>query len=138
MRIFLAHKKGVDEGVLTQWKDRIANTLLTDGVPNAEVITGLEDFSANIANDGSFGAWAANVIERRDNFTGKRIYDAVFTLGYRLGKATAQIVGAAMHHNVPVVVCDELDCGTVEYKRATQLIVEDSDNYTDGWWLDTH
>lgn len=136
MRIFLAHKKGIEESVLTEWKARIRNRLIADGEETVEVVSGLDDFTANIANDGSFTAWAANVIERRDNFTGKRIYDAVFTLGYRLGKATAQITGAALHHGVPVIVVDELDCGTVEYKRATQLIVEDADDYTDGWWLD--
>ena len=61
MRIFLSHKKGVEESVLTGWKDRIANKLLQEGMEDVEVVTGLEDFQANIANDGSFGAWAANV-----------------------------------------------------------------------------
>lgn len=137
MRIFFAHKKGVDDAAITAWKDRIANTLLADGVHNAEVISGMEDFTANIANDGSFDAWSRGVIDRKDNFTGTRIYDAVFTLGYRMGKATATIVGMALNQNIPVVVCDELDCGTVEYRRASQLIVDDPDDYADGWWLDT-
>lgn len=138
MRVFLAHKKGVPEDELLALRDRIQSTLKMELPDDVTVVTGMQDFTDNIANDGSFGAWAKNVIARRDSFTGQRVYDAVFVMGYRLGKATAQIVGMAFNQNVPVVVCDTLDCGSIEFKRASQLIVEDAEDYTDGWWLDTH
>jgi hypothetical protein len=136
VNIFLAHKKGVDEIGVEKFRKAVIDNLASDGIA-ATVVTGMEDFTANIASDGSFDAWARGVVSRHDTFTGKRVYDAVFSVGYSLGKATAQIVGAALNDGIPVVVCDELECGTIEFRRGTQLVVEDADDYANGWWIDT-
>ena len=137
MRIFLSHKKGVEEPEIEAHRQAILSNLRGDGEADVEIVTGMEDFQRNIASDGSFGAWAANVVSRRDNFTGRRYYDAVFSVGYSLGKATAQIVGAAFDAGIPVVVSEKLDCGSFEFRRGAQLVVEDAEDYANGWWIDT-
>ena len=138
MRIFLAHKKGVEDAEIERHRTAVIEALKADGVDDVQVVTGLEDFNANIASDGSFDAWARGVIDRRDTFTGKRIYDAVFSIGYTLGKATSTIIGAAFHAGVPVVVSEALDGGSIEFRGGTQLVVDDADDYVSGWWIDTN
>ena len=134
MKIFLAHSKAATDEQIEAWKKAIIANLPGEEV---EVIPGRDDFNANIASDGTFDAWARGVTDRRDNFTGERVYGAVFVPGYTVGKATALIVGSALHHGVPVVVIDTTDCGSTEFRRGTQLVVEDADDYVNGWWIDT-
>lgn len=134
MKIFLAHNKAATDEQIAAWTDAIVKNLSGEDIT---VVTGRDDFQQNIAGDGTFDAWARGVITRKDNFTGSPVYGAVFVPGYTVGKATAMIVSSALHHKVPVVVIDTLDCGSVEFHRATQLVVEDADDYTSGWWLDT-
>jgi len=133
MKVFLAHKKGATDEQIVEWK-RLITKELGDEVT---VVSGSDDFNQNIASDGSFDAWARGVIDRKDNFTGERIYGAVIVPSYVVGKATAIILRAAFHHSVPVVVLDETDCGSTEFRRGTQLVVEDPENYVSGWWIDT-
>ena len=139
MRVFFAHPKGMDDATIDSWLGKLHKlaTEAVEGKEPVEVIPGRDDFKQYAPAAGGFTGWVRDVATRKDAMSQKPYYD-LFVSPYReIGKATADILTLALHKQMPVVLAEELECGTVEMRRVTQVVVDDADSYTDGWWLDT-
>ena len=133
MKVFLAHPKGCTDSQIADWKTEIVRWARTDDI-DAEVVTGLEDFNANIAIEGNFDTWARGVPTRRDTYTGRPVYGAIVVPHKTIGKATSIIASEALKANTPVIVMthDETD---VTFQHVIRVEVVDHENYIDGWEL---
>ena len=139
MRIFFAHPKGMEDSEIEAWIGKLhkLGTEAVEGKEPVEVIPGRDDFKQYAPSAGGFAGWVRDVATRKEAMTQKPYYD-LFVSPYReIGKATADILTLALHKQTPVVLAEELECGTVEMRRVNQVVVDDADNYTNGWWLDT-
>lgn len=137
MKVFFAHPKGMEDSEIDSWSARLKKLVEQEGYADVEVVPGRDDFKKYAPAAGGFPGWVRDVATRRDAMSQQPYFD-FFVSPYReVGKATADILTLAIHHKRPVVLAEELECGTVEMHRVTQVVVEDPDNYTDGWWLDT-
>lgn len=99
VRVFLAHAKGTTEAAITVMKSTVIRILSerAAGRAHVSIVTGFEDWEANFKRAGGWDAWARDVVERIDFATRERVYAAIVVTDLYLGKATAQIVGCALH-----------------------------------------
>jgi len=137
MRVFLAHAKSMDDASIEEWSKDVAKMFVEAGVPDVEVIPGRDDFAKYAPSAGGFTGWVRDVATRTDAMTGAKYYGAYVSPTSTIGKATADILTLALHHKMPVIWADKLECGSIEMRRVTQVVVDDADDYTSGWWLDT-
>lgn len=122
MKVFLAHPKHADDGQLAEWADEVGRRIAGD------VVFGRDDFTANIAIDGTFDAWALGVPLRRDSYTQEPVYGAIVSPVEQVGKATAQIVEEALRIGMPVYLLEP-------WRRATAVEQVDPESYVSGWRL---
>lgn len=137
MNIFFAHPKGMEDSEIDSWTSQVKKIAEDSGYENVTVVPGRDDFKQYAPAAGGFAGWIRDVATRTNAMTHKPYFD-LFVSPYRaVGKATADILTLALHNKRPVVLTEKLECGSVELHRVTQVVVDDPDNYTDGWWLDT-
>jgi len=136
MNVFLAHPKRWEEGHINEWRDALAAMFAEEGVP-AMVIPGRDDFQAYMAAEGTFSAWAASIIKRRDLMTRERFYGAVVATTREVGKATADIIRSALDNDVPVLLMEPADENRFQLVRVTQQVVVNERDFINGWRLDT-
>ena len=124
MRILIAHAKGEDEttveGLVQDAKE---------AVPGAEVITASDEWKRTFASAGGWGPWAQQVGAGRD-LNGAPTYDVYICPREYVGKATAQIVEAALAAGRRVI----FGCGG-DFSPVTSIIEEDSQSWVSGWRL---
>ena len=137
MRVFFAHPKSMPDDEIEAWQQNLTRMFREADYSDVEVIPGRDDFSKYAPAAGGFTGWVRDVATRKDAMTGVEYYDCFVSPYREIGKATADIVTLALHHKRPVIFAEQLECGTIEMRRVTQVVVDDADNYTDGWWLDT-
>lgn len=100
MRFFIAHSKAEGEdpdayaAILTR-----ARKIVGD---EHELVSGRNDFLANMESEGGWDGWSRSIATRVDPETGVRVYDGVLVPSNRVGKATAAIVGACLEAGVEV------------------------------------
>lgn len=98
-RIFVAHDRGVPDAQLDAWKVQLQQ-LIGDSV---EVVLGRDDFQQRAQQVGGWEAWARSVVHGLDsNF--EPLFTGIVRPGPMiLGKATAEIIQAALGAGLPVV-----------------------------------
>lgn len=137
MKIFFAHPKGMEDSEIDEWSKQLVRLFTEADYSDVSVVPGRDDFQKYAPSAGGFAGWTRDVATRKDAMTQKPYYDCFVSPYREIGKATADILTLAIHYNMPVVLAEKLECGTVEMHRVNQVVVEDADNYTHGWWLDT-
>jgi len=125
-RIFLAAAKGDSPDKVAEWKAEIEAQ-----APGAEVVDGLADWRENFGRCGGWPGWVQDVARGRD-LNGRPRFDAVVCPRESVGKATAQIVEAALQERKPVLL---VNAGGV--RRVTGVMQVDSDAWKAGWELVT-
>lgn len=93
MRYFLAHPKDWSDDVIDAAVRDLKTALEAGGKTDVEVVAGRDDFKARIRAAGSWKQWAESVTERQ---MGGPRYGAVIVVGLGVGRATAQIITAAL------------------------------------------
>ena len=136
MKVLLAHPKGCTDSEIGSWSSAIVRWARADDI-DAEVVTGLEDFRANIALDGSFDCWAKGVAGRRDTYTGQPVYRAIFVPQDTVGKATAIIADSALKLGSPVFLMSDHGPDGASFTPVSKVTQLDGENYAAGWRLDT-
>lgn len=138
MKVFFAHPKGMEDSEIDSWTAGLASIFaeIADTHEKVEIVPGRDDFKQYAPAAGGFAGWVRDVATRKNAMTHKPYYDCFVSPYREVGKATADILTLALHHNRPVLHAEKTDDG-VEMKPVRQVVVEDPDNYTDGWWLDT-
>lgn len=140
MRVFLGHPKGWDDETIDLAVRELAADMTSSLEKAVEVISGRDDFHANIAAEGNFNGWCRSITRRTDQY-GRRFYDVVavpkVTMSGTVGKATAMIVRDALQHGLPAVQVEWLETGGIEVRPVTAVEDEDTENYIAGWRLVT-
>ena len=136
MRVFLAHPKRWEDQHINEWRDALAAMLKADDI-DAEVVPGRDDFNLYMASEGTFSAWAKSVVERQDLVTRERVYGAIVATTKGIGKATADIIGAAISAGVPVLLMEPVGSNQFQLGKVTQLVVVNERDFINGWRLDT-
>ena len=137
MRIFFAHAKSMDDATIEEWQKTLTEMFREAEYPSVEVIPGRDDFQQYAPAAGGFNGWTRDVATRKDAMSGKSYYDVFVSPTSTIGKATADILTLALHHKMPVLLVEKKDGEPPEMHRVTQVVVDDADDYTSGWWLDT-
>ena len=135
MRAFFAHPKAWDDEIINAAVAEVAASLRASQSEAVEVISGRDDFQANLASEGNITGWCRSVTRRRDR-DGRRWYDLIAvpkTDG--IGKATASIVEDALAVRLPVAQVEFLDDGTIDVQRVAGVDHVDAENYIAGWAL---
>jgi hypothetical protein len=126
-RIFLASAKDESADKVAEWKQEIEAQ-----VPGVTVVDGLSDWNENFARCGGWNGWAEDVATGRD-LNGRPRYDAILCPRESVGKATMQIVEAALRVGKPVLLGDAVR-GT---KRVVGVVQSDPTSWKAGWELVT-
>lgn len=125
-RIFLATAKGDSTDKIDNWKRELLAEL-----PDAIIVDGYTDYQANFSRCGGWSEWARDVAQGRD-INGQARYD-LFVCPYGLvGRATAQILEAAMQSGKPVVLASADGA-----QRVIGVLQVDSHSWKAGWELVT-
>jgi hypothetical protein len=131
MRVFLAHPKAWQNDKIDSGVAYLAERLTTEMGEAVTVVSGRDDFMTYAASEGSFSSWSRSISRRIDSSTRQRVYRAIVVPGTRnLGRATAEIVQAALSEHVPVLSWDE---DTNEITAVRDVVAEDPDNWKSGW-----
>jgi hypothetical protein len=125
-RIFLAAAKGDSPDKVAAWKAEIEVQ-----APGVAIVDGLTDWGENFSRCGGWSGWVQDVARGRD-LNGRPRFDAVVCPRASVGKATAQIVEAALQERKPVLL---VNAGGV--RRVTGVVQTDSDSWKAGWELVT-
>jgi len=124
MRIFIAHAKGEDPDAVDELV-RDAH----EASPGAEVVKASEEWKRTFASAGGWAPWAQQVGSGRD-VNGQPTYDVYVCPREYVGKATAQIVEAALAVGRKVIF------GTGgDFSSVVSIIEEDSQSWVAGWRL---
>ena len=126
-RIFLATAKDESPDKVAEWKAE-----LTTLIPGVDVVDGLTDWHANFSRCGGWNGWAEDVATGRD-INGRPRYDAILCPRESVGKATAQIVDAALSAGKPVLLLRR--DGSVA--QVAGVTVVDPESWKAGWALVT-
>lgn len=124
MRILIAHAKGEDANIV-EGLVRDAQ----EAVPGAEVIKASDEWKRTFSSAGGWGPWTRQVGAGRD-LNGSPTYDVYICPREYVGKATAQIVEAALSAGRRVIFGSGGD-----FSRVTSIIEEDSQSWVAGWRL---
>ena len=127
----------MEDNEIDSWSAQLKRMFEESDYTDVSVIPGRDDFKQYAPSAGGFPGWVRDVATRPEAMTQAAYYDCFVSPYREVGKATADILTLAIHHKRPVVLAEKLDCGTVEMQRVNQVVVDDPDNYTNGWWLDT-
>ena len=140
MRVFFAHPKTMDEETTAAWIADAAALFEEEGLGEATFVAGRDDYAHHAASAGSWKGWAVDVIGRLDMMTREPFYNAVLVPGYTVGAATRIIVSAALGTGTPVLVMERANAEEkkpAKIEKVRNIITEDAEDYTSGWWLDT-
>ena len=138
MRVFFAHPKSMQNEQIDAEVAAIRDLFTKDLGEPVEVIAGRDDYMMHAMAAGGWKNWAKDVATRIDTGTRKPWYDVVVVPGATIGGATQVIVAHALHLKKQVLVA-EIDHReqTLEFKVAREIICDDPENYTSGWFIDT-
>ena len=126
-RIFLATAKGDSPDKIDGWKRELLAEL-----PGVTIVDGYTDWQDNFSRCGGWGEWARDVAQGRD-INGQARYD-LFVSPYALvGRATAQILEAAMQMGKPVVLASAANGA----QRVIGVMQVDAHSWKAGWELVT-
>lgn len=117
-------KQEIKEVIIKKWTDWGKGTDLACGVT-----AGRDDFNRYF--QGNWSEWAESVSKRRNATTGKRLFDMIIVPSEWVGKATAQMIDAAVVVGMPVFLFQE---GTVQ--RITQVRAGDPEDWQTGFQLE--
>jgi hypothetical protein len=126
-RLFLATAKGDDPLRVAEWRAAIAAL-----VPNVTIVDGVEDWTENFHRCGGWNGWAQDVATGRD-INGRHRFDIIVCPHIVVGKATAQIVDAALRMTKPVFHVRR----DGEVARVVTVAQEDPESWKAGWVLVT-
>jgi hypothetical protein len=116
-KLLLLHPKGMDPDALQKYKNYVASLL------TAEVVLAVEDFATHFT--GSWREWASEITER---------YDGFIVLTNRIGRATADIIRAALdlRLTVALAVRDDGD-QIIDVIEVAELVEIDKKDWRTGW-----
>lgn len=120
-------KKGIKEIVAQKWVDwkrEEPGTRLACGVT-----AGRDDFNRYFKGDWS--EWAESISKRRNATTGKRMFDMIIVPNEWVGRATAQMINAAVVIGMPVFLFQD---GSLQ--RITQVRAGDPEDWQAGFQLE--
>jgi hypothetical protein len=140
LRVFFAHPKSMEEDATKAYLDKARIAFEKDGLDDVEFITGREDYAVHAVSAGGWKDWAIDVVDRIDMMTRDPFYNAILVPGITVGAATKIIVATALTRGRPVLaieVPEEGVEGEVTLKKVVNVVADDPENYTSGWWLDT-
>lgn len=138
MRIFFAHPKSMPDDEISAWSASLGQMFVEAGYDKVEVVPGRDDFQKYGPAAGGFNGWTRDVATRRNAMDGTPYYEAYVSPYRTLGKATADILTRAIHEKRPVIFAEkDEDSGAIDMKKVNQVVVDDPENYINGWWLDT-
>lgn len=136
MRVFLAHPKSFSDEQIEHWKQAVGTQMRSQlELEHVEVIPGRDDYQKYAPAAGGFPGWVRDVPTRKNAMTAKPYYDAIVVPGGAVGRATADIVMRALGQKLPVLRVLETEDG-FQFARVAQVVVEDQENYIDGWYLE--
>lgn len=138
MRVFFGHPKSWDDELIDEAMRELAEDMKSGLEKDVVVVSGRDDFQANIASEGNFNGWCRSITRRTDQY-GARWYDviAVPKSGEGIGKATALIAQDAIRIGLPVVEVEWLEHGGIEARPVVRVDEADRENYFTGWRLVT-
>lgn len=122
MKIFYAHGKQDAERQINADVQALTAQLRTRA-PDVEVCAGRDDFIRYFSAYGSWTAWAASIPRR---------YDAIVCRDATVGRATAQMVDAALRNRVRVALWTDQG-----FHRVTAIRARDPEDWKAGWTLYT-
>ena len=133
MRVFYAHPSGEPPEEILKAKKKVHSLIIDKMIrergsaPAVKVVAGRDDYKRHWKGDWTL--WQESVITRKDAITGKPVYDAFITKNATCGRATANILGAAIVSGRPVFFWD----GEDGFVRVKSVAVEDPEDWTDGY-----
>lgn len=138
MRVFFAHPKSMQNEQIDA-EVAVVRDLFTKEMGEAvEVVAGRDDYLMHAMSAGGWKNWAKDVATRIDTMSRKPYYDVIVVPGPTIGGATQVIVSHAMHLQKPVFVARmDHEEQTLELERGREVICDDPENYTSGWFIDT-
>lgn len=127
MRFFYAHPSSDPPSIILEDRERLRILLAERGAGCPVQITlGRKDFDSNFRGD--WAGWAENVVSRVHSVTRRPVYDVIIVPGQRCGRATAQVVSAALKVGRPVFLWDREH----SLKRVRAVATVDSDDWATG------
>lgn len=123
-RIFLASAKDESADKVAEWKAEVEAA-----IPGVTVVDGLTDWNENFSRCGGWNGWADDVATGRDLY-GRPRYDAILCPRESVGKATMQIVQAALRCGKPVLLG-----GAHGAQRVIGVVQSDPTSWKSGWEL---
>jgi hypothetical protein len=143
LRAFLAHPKDLDDYRIDALRDLAIESMreaiaIMGGGREPHVVTGRDDFNANVMTAGGWEAWTYSVArgsEYRNGVLQPRFDIIILTPGPLFGKATAGIIEAALTHGRPCFLLpgDEQDEDLGMLYPITHVIVKDPRNFRTGY-----
>lgn len=94
-RAFLAHKRATNDKRIDQMVAGATLLLRDRGADFAQVVAGRDDFKARSASLGGWKPWQRDVATGQDEY-GIATFDAIIVPDLQIGKATAEMVRAAI------------------------------------------
>tara|TARA_Y100000034_G_scaffold52694_1_gene64680 strand:- start:120 stop:602 length:483 start_codon:yes stop_codon:yes gene_type:complete len=134
IRVFFGHPAGLSSDGIDAASKELRGLLRaraekTGRSLKISVVPGRDDHKLNFTGD--WDAWAKAVISRKDSITLQRHYDIIVVPSETVGRATAQIVEAALTVGRPVILFDE---GTL--KKVVGIHQHDPEDWQGGFTLD--
>mgnify|MGYP003147580589 CR=1 FL=1 len=133
MRVFYAHSSGDPLKDIEESKKQI-KALITEKIitekgyaPAVNVVSGRDDHRRHWRGD--WAAWQESVLARKNALTGEPVYSMFVIKSEYCGKATANILGAALTMQRPVFYWD----GNGAFSRIQRIDVQDPENWTMGF-----
>ena len=130
MRFFYAHPASDPPDILHSDRERLSELLTKRGAESVRITLGRKDFETNFKGD--WGAWAQSIVSRVHSVTRKPRYGAIIIPGERCGRATAQVVRAALEAGRPVFLWDREH----SLKKVCGVTMVDPDDWATGLSLE--
>ena len=130
MRLFYAHPSSDPPSVVSEDQEKLRELLTKRGASPVRITLGRKDFDSNFRGD--WAAWAEGVISRIHSVTRKPIYEVIVVPGQRCGRATAQVVDAALKAGRPVLLWDRES----SLKKVRSITTVDPDDWAAGLSLE--
>jgi hypothetical protein len=131
MRFFYAHPSSDPPSIILEDRERLRTLLTERGAGSSIRITlGRKDFESNFRGD--WAAWTQSIVSRTHSVTRKPRYEAIVVPGKRCGRATAQVVKAALEAGRPVFLWDREH----SLKKVCGVTMVDSDDWATGLSLE--
>jgi hypothetical protein len=117
-RVFVAHRKGLDEATLAKLKAEIEAATSVAAAAKAqatgsavrpvEVVMAIEDLQRNSQRCGGWNGWIRDVVHRTDPMTRERVFACIIVpveipgLQTAIGRATNEMIVEALREGVPL------------------------------------